>query len=237
MLRHLRAAQVLARLGVRALAPWFESSLYSALCLRSRPGTALLHVPPQPWPGDAENGRRILKGRIRLIGRDRPFADRPDWNAAEEPLLWRFTLHYFEWLADLAATGEAAAAPRGRALIEDWIATHPRPAGPAWHPYPLSLRIYAWLAQARFLGGGSGAFQVSFLGSLDRQVRHLGRSLERDLGGNHLIKNLKALIAAGLCLEGHGGRVRPALALLKRQVKRQILADGKDLAQIGRAHV
>lgn len=226
MLRHLRAAQVLARLRARALAPWFESALYGALCLRPRQGTALLRVPPRPWPGDAENGRRILEGRLRLIGRERPFAERPDWSAADAPLLWRFTLHYFDWLADLAATGQATA-PRARALIEDWIAAHPRPEGLAWHPYPLSLRLYAWLAQARFLtAGDDGRFQASFLRSLDRQARHLGRSLERDLGGNHLIKNLKALIAAGLCLEGHAGRVRPGLALLERQVKLQILPDG-----------
>jgi uncharacterized heparinase superfamily protein len=101
----------------------------------------------------------------------------------------------------------------------------PRPDGLAWHPYPLSLRIYAWLARTDFLlDDADENFRGTFLASLDRQARHLERRLERDVGGNHLIKNLKAVIATRICL-GTGELATP-LAWLEKEVARQVLADG-----------
>lgn len=222
--RHLRAAQVGHRLGARLLAPWRGSALYARLALPSRDVAPPLRSPPGLWPGSAEEGRRILSGAIRLIGRERALAAPVDWRAAGEPLLWRFTLNYFEWLADLAAVG-AEGAPLARALLTDWIARHEVPDAVAWHPYPLSLRLYAWLRSAPFLlAGADQAFQARFAAALDRQARHLARTLERDVGGNHLIKNLKALIAAGRCL---GREYAPgAEAMLAGEVTRQVLADG-----------
>ena len=226
-LRYLRIGQIARRLQARALEPWFRSALYGRLALRPRTDVRLLRSPPHPWPGHPDNGRRLLKGCLRLIGRERSFAPPADWRAADEPLLWRFTLHYFEWLADLAATDDGEAPGLARNLIADWMATHESPDDLAWHPYPLSLRLYAWLAHAPFLlTDADDGWPRTFLTSLDRQARHLARRLEWDIGGNHLIKNLKALIAASLCLDGHGHRLAPALVLLEQQVARQILADG-----------
>jgi len=80
------------------------------------------------------------------------------------------------------------------------------------------LRVYAWLAHGPFLlDGACDGFGERFGASLHRQVGHLTRVVERDVGGNHLIKNLKALIAAG-----H----EEALEELEREVSRQILPDG-----------
>ena len=189
---------------------------------------AILAVPPHPWPGDVANGRRILDGRIRLIGRDLPFARPVDWRAPGQSLLGRFTLHYFEWLADLRdAAGGADGAVRARALIDDWMGAHPRPDGLAWHPYPLSFRIYAWLCHAPFvLDGADDDWRRRFVQSLDRQVRHLARVVERDVGGNHLIKNLKALVAAGHCLAGRQHLGDAGLAALADAVADQVPADG-----------
>lgn len=227
MLRYLRVGQVVERLKARALEPWFRSALYDRLALAPHADISLLRTPPHSWPGHADNGRRILDGHIRLIRRDRTFAMPVDWQVTDEPLLWRFTLHYFEWLADLAATDNERAPVLARDLVADWIVRHGSPDGLAWHPYPLSLRLYAWLAQAPFLmPGADGSWTQTFLTSLDRQARHLARRLERDIGGNHLIKNLKALIAAGCCLDGHRHRVVTALAMLRRQVALQVLPDG-----------
>ena len=227
MLRYLKPEQVARRLLSRCLGPWYRSSSYDRLFLASR-GVALRAFPPAPWPGDGADGRRLLEGRIRLLGRTHPFGVPIDWQARGQSPLWRFALHYFEWLSDVkAAAGENAggAATRARAAIDDWMAVHPRPEAVAWHPYPLSLRIYAWLACGPFiLAGADGSFRSRFVLSLDRQARHLARVVERDVGGNHLIKNLKALIAAGRCVEGHDSR--PALAELERAVALQVLPDG-----------
>ena len=230
---YLRPAQVGHRLGRHLLGPWFATSLYDQWCLAPDREAAIVAIPPpHPWPGDVANGRRILDGRIRLIGRDLLFARPVDWRAPGQSLLGRFTLHYFEWLADLrdaagAADGAVDGAVWARALIDDWMGAHPRPAGVAWHPYPLSLRIYVWLCHAPFVLAGAGDdWRRRFVRSLDRQVRHLARVVERDVGGNHLIKNLKALVAAGQCLAGRQHLGGAALAALADAVADQVPADG-----------
>lgn len=225
-LRYLRRDQVFGRIASRLQRPWHASPLYAQLWLAPNDSSEFKRFAPSLWPGDVENGRRIRDGRIRLLNRERPFG-LGSWQAADEPLLWRFTLHYFEWLADLESLNDEGARAQARALIEDWITAHPQPRGLAWHPYPLSLRIFAWLRHGAFLTeGATPAFTKQLATSLDRQARHLSRVVERHLGGNHLIKNLKALIAAGLCLKDRENLVAPALAELESEVAHQVLADG-----------
>ncbi len=226
-LAYLPPRQVAHRIWRRARGPWLASPLYARLLLAERPVVLPRLFPPSLWPGDGEGGRRILMGTIRLLGRDRPLRETAHWRAAEESPLWRFTLHYFEWLADLEAVGTEEAAARARALVEDWMAAHPRPGGEAWHPYPLSLRVFSWLRHGPFLlAGAPDAFRRAYATSLDRQVRHLVRVPERDLGGNHLLKNLKACLAAAVCMPAREGDLEPALAEFEGQVGAQVLADG-----------
>lgn len=219
-LRHLRPAQVFHRLWYRARLPYFRTPLADGRLGEERAAPAL--APPFP-PGDGANGRLILTGRIRLVGLEGPASG---WAEPGLPLLWRFTLHYFEWLADLRALGEEGRAP-ARALVAHWLARFERFDPVAWHPYPLSLRLVSWLAHAEFLCRGAEAdFVEAFHRALHRQARHLERVWERDVGGNHLIKNLKAAIAVALCLPGHEGRLAGALSALEREIGRQILPDG-----------
>ncbi len=227
MLRWLRPAQPLWRLWYRLRLPLFATPAYRRRLGGEAAGPPLAPVPAL-WPGDGEAGRLILAGRIRLLGVEMPLGERPDWHPSGTSALWRFTLHYFEWLADLAATGEAGAAARARALVAEWWRVHGgRVAGEAWHPYPLSLRLVAWLRAAPLLlDGAEPAFVRTFATALHVQAGHLAAVLERDVGGNHLVKNLKALALAGACLPGHRRRLAPALAALRHQLDRQILADG-----------
>jgi uncharacterized heparinase superfamily protein len=97
----------------------------------------------------------------------------------------------------------------------------------AWHPYPLSLRLASWLAHAEYLCQGADvAFTDAFHRALHRQARHLERVWERDVGGNHLIKNLKAAITCARCLPGHEETQAGALSALEHEIGRQVLADG-----------
>lgn len=230
MLRHLRPAQLGWRLWYRLRRPLFASAWWDRHVLSRAPSQGLVIAPPLPLsPGDPVAGDAIASGRIRLLGVDNAV---DDWNATDKSHLWRFTLHYFEWLADLAAAGRPDVA---RALVADWIARHRRPDPLAWHPYPLSLRLFAWLGHAEFLlAGADPAFASAFVNALGRQAAHLAQVPERDVGGNHLIKNLKALVAAGLCL---GTGTTAWLAELKRQLTRQILPDGMHFERSPTYHV
>lgn len=184
-----------------------------------------LRFPTDPWPGCAENGRRIARERrIRLLNLEHVLHTPVDWAPVDKSPLWRFTLNYFDWLADLKAVGDAGAACD---LIADWISSQSNPRAECWHPYPLSLRLFAWLRFAPWLlQECDGRFKDGFLSSIRSQADLLARLPEYDVGGNHLIKNLKALIAAAVCLQSQGHRLERWLSELQSQLDEQILRDG-----------
>jgi uncharacterized heparinase superfamily protein len=60
---------------------------------------------------------------------------------------------------------------------------------------------------------------------LARQARYLSRSIEHDIGGNHVLKNATALVFAGAVVPESGVLPR-GLELLRRELELQLLADG-----------
>ncbi len=162
--------------------------------------------------------RRQILARLRhelawrLYPRPRPDAE---WNPPGQSLLERFQLHYF----DSAPGSERAALER---RIENWIASNPPGSFPGWHPYPTSLRIVNWI---RALGP---QMPVRASDSLASQAAFLERHLEYHLGGNHLLENARALLAAGLYFDGPAAArwTTKALELLRRELSHQVLPDG-----------
>lgn len=218
---HLRPEQVAWRLWYRARLPWFASAGYDRIL--GSASAAPVAAPPVNWLADAAEGRRILAGRIRLVGLEGAV---DGWDDQDQPLLWRFTLHYFEWLPHLVILGDEGRAA-ARDLVGRWLDRFERFHPVAWHPYPLSLRLFSWLAHAPWLtAGADSAFTARFHAALHRMAHHLTRVWERDVSGNHLIKNLKAQAAAAVCLPGCEAMLDPALAALDKELARQILADG-----------
>ncbi|MDX1545974.1 MAG: alginate lyase family protein [Rhodothermales bacterium] len=140
--------------------------------------------------------------------------------------LWLFHLHYMEFLE--ALPDEAFVA-----VVDDWIA-HVPPYRPrywlsGWSSYVLSIRCVVWMQQfAERRRRLPAAFQKRMLASLVRQLRFLERNLERDVGGNHLIKNIKALLWAGRFWDhAEAGRWRTlGERLLVQELDEQILPDG-----------
>jgi uncharacterized heparinase superfamily protein len=174
-----------------------------------------------PWPDAAW----LASGKIELLGIARELGDPPDWQHADAPRLWRFHLHYWDWAWGLAADGDRAAARSMFArLWESWRASATFGRGDAWLPYPAALRAWSWCGQYRHLVAGS-EIEDSFAAELARHAGFLRRHLEYDVGGNHLIKELKAL--AGLAVFfGDDRLLRRVLRRLDRQVRVQVLPDG-----------
>jgi uncharacterized heparinase superfamily protein len=173
------------------------------------------------WPGLAE----LQAGKIRLLGVFAELGTPPDWRQPGAPLLWRFHLHYWDWAWGLAAAGDRLAA---RALFarlwRSWHAASEFGRGDAWHPYPAALRAWSWCGLHHDLVAGSD-FEPQFAAGLAAHAGFLRRHLESDVGGNHLIKGLKA--AAGLAVFFADERaLRLALRRLARQIEVQVLPDG-----------
>ncbi|CAA6604974.1 conserved hypothetical protein [Rhodospirillaceae bacterium LM-1] len=213
----LRPSQVGWRLLRRAQRPF--------LSLPAGQPDRPVRYPKDSWPGDLDNGRLIgEKGRIRLLNLEHDFRLPAEWHPSSKPHLWRFALNYFEWLADLKAAGHADVA---RGLIADWLERNADATAECWHPYPTSLRLFSWLSHAPWLlENADVTFEKAFLGGIDSHARHLSRLVEYDVGGNHLIKNLKGLIAAAACLPSHAYRLDRWMDALKDQIDEQILPDG-----------
>jgi uncharacterized heparinase superfamily protein len=176
---------------------------------------------PSRWPCLPE----VQVGKIRLLGQLRQLGDAPGWDHADAPRLWRFHLHYWDWVWGLAADPDRLAA---RALFarlwRSWQASAKFGVGDAWHPYPAALRAWSWCGLHRDLAAGSD-IETDFVAGLAAHAGFLRRHLEYDVGGNHLIKGLKALV--GLAVFFADERLlRLATRRLTRQLAKQILADG-----------
>lgn len=156
-----------------------------------------------------------------MVGAQRTIATAMDWNRADWPKLWLYNAHYCD---DLAASDAEARAEWHRGLLARWIDENPPGRGNGWEPYPLSLRIVNWIKWAL---GGQRLDDVA-RASLAVQARFLRRRLEVHLLGNHLWANAKALAFAGSFFDGaeaDGWRER-GLAILRRELDEQVLADG-----------
>jgi uncharacterized heparinase superfamily protein len=135
-------------------------------------------------------------------------------------------LHYMEYL-------EAAEQEQFETLIEDWIINNPayRPAYwlDDWNCYSMSIRCVVWMQQwAVRQEALPESFKTLLAASLYEQMLFLEKNLELDIGANHLIKNIKALLWASRVFEGavpERWRTR-ADGLLRKELTEQILSDG-----------
>ena len=184
---------------------------------------------------DAQHGIALRAGKLRLIDVLEVIATAgeagianwasADWEAAHAPLLWRFHLYYWDWAWALAGEHRDPDAQAVFGTIwESWHSAIVLGRGPAWHPYPAALRAWTFCGIFRDLVRG-GPIEGPFRCELAAHAGFLRRSLETDVGGNHFIKNLKAL--AGLAVFfGDDALLRRALGRLSRQLSVQVLPDG-----------
>ena len=176
---------------------------------------------PDRWPDLAE----LRAGKITLLGLARDLGDGDEWEHADSPRLWRFHLHYWDWAWGLAADPDRRAARATFArLWRSWQSSARFAHPDAWHPYPAALRAWSWCGLHRSLIAGSD-IEPEFVAGLATHARFLRRHLEYDVVGNHLIKDLKALVGLAIFL-GDERLLRLAVLRLARQVGTQVLADG-----------
>jgi uncharacterized heparinase superfamily protein len=241
-LRYLSARQVAARVWLHG-----RFSIYDRVPAVARFG---LGGPGRPVPGAlsavarwnamkhpdgvSARARRLAAeartGRFTFLNRSLEFPDGAvDWRPAGVSRLWQYHLHYGDHLPALAMTAADEGTPArvsARALMRAWIAGNPAGSRPGWEPYPLSLRVVNWLAA--LAADADQADDPVILPSLAAQGRFLARHLERHLGGNHLVKNAKALCFLGAVFAGDeaAGWRRLGASILLHEVAHQVLPDG-----------
>lgn len=227
-LRHVPLNRLVYKAFRRAKWAYYSSALYAAATLVKRQAAVdtlgVFPELPQLWGGEMAKGAELAAGRWHFVGKTQPVREPVDW--APEPVsdLWRFHLHYHDWIGDLRAAGKREVAQK---LVADWLEQCGHFHAIGWHPYPLSLRIVNWLVHGRWLlAGWEAKHQLALREVLVAQVDFLASNMEWDLGYNHLLKNIKALVFAGVALPECEKHFVPALAMLLREVQKQVLPDG-----------
>ena len=245
--RHLSGKQVLFRIRFYALRKWWAFRKQAPPLGRcERVGS---FSPLYEALGDASDERGLKKeheerlrravciseGKFCFLNQEKQYERSVDWHDPSVSQLYRYHLHYFDYVEDLllwAGAGVNCAAWEAFCkLVSSWISNNNRLQGDGWHPYTVSLRIVNWVNalgywQKEFRG--NQGFSKSFLASLFGQARYLATNLEHDVRGNHLLKNLKGLLWAGKVFEGEEARswCELALTILRRELAEQVLADG-----------
>ncbi|MCG8672706.1 MAG: heparinase II/III family protein [Pseudomonadales bacterium] len=139
------------------------------------------------------------------------------------PKLWRYNLHYFDWLKDSNVDHIEQAS-----IIDSWIENNPMGKEDAWEPYTASLRIVNWV---RYFGKRQElGLTVSnhWLASLAVQCRWLSKNMEYHIRANHLFKNWVALVIGSLYLDGcfSNSKIQRILTNFEQELVEQFTRDG-----------
>lgn len=224
--RHIPLAKIAHRARLTVLRRWETATQ----AIPAYPSISRQTAPPQPVfpPRPAEVSRDPEGWAFCFLGRGLRMGPTIDWLQSDnrpETQLWRMNLHYMEYLESLPDADFAA-------IVEQWIAGNPpylRGAYEAgWNAYALSLRTLVWMQQLAVRPQLDSRLCKGMVRSLGQQVAWLERHLERDIGGNHLLKNIKTLLWASSFFEGvDADRWRKlGLRLLRAEIGHQFLPDG-----------
>ena len=224
--RHIPPRQLLRRLFLKArrrIECRIQPDLIAARATLRRQA-ALSPFPPRP-----ETAWHSPEGwHFRFLNREISCGPLIDWQLGgpgDANQLWAMNLHYFEWSEHLSDSAFVEA-------VEQWIAANPPFAPEAnragWNAYALSLRCVALLqALARRRHLLESAWVDRLTQTVASQLIYLEQHLETDIGGNHLIKNILALLwgSCAIVSEDAPRWRRKGLTLLRRALT-QIMPDG-----------
>lgn len=175
----------------------------------------------------------LLNDRVELLHHEERIDWRESWHAELSTPLWRFNLHYHEYLLPLAKAfldkGNKHYLDKVKGIIDSWIDACPSErGGVAWDSYVISMRIVNWLAIKAELADALAA-DVDFCERMDaslvEQYIQLSQHLEKDLLANHYLEDLKALTILA-CYFDDIKTLEIVLPMLKAQVDEQVLGDG-----------
>ncbi len=153
--------------------------------------------------------------------------DSIDWVAKDKSKLWRYNLHYFDYLLH-----ESCSIESGLQLMLSWIDSNPLGSEDAWEPYTASLRIVNWVKflvyNAESLADCYEIELSKITLSLYQQSQWLEQNIEYHILANHYLKNGVALFFAGTFFSDNNANRwhKKGLAILVSEIDEQFLSDG-----------
>lgn len=173
----------------------------------------------QPCPNLPKS--RLQHGHFLFLNECSPWPlENIDWASSAQKKLWRYNLHYFDWLRE--SEPDAGLWQR---IMHDWIDCVPYGLGDGWEPYPLSLRIVNWV---KWLVQHPEQASDKIKRSLYQQCYALEKQIEYHIQANHLYKNAVAMVFAGCYFNDTQARrwFVKGKRLWLRETRIQFLQDG-----------
>ncbi len=175
----------------------------------------------------------VFRNKLTFINLTNQIELSKAWNDKDLQHLWRYNLHYFEYLYKLAhefsyGDNQTKYYEKMKDMITNWIDNNPYAFGDGWHPYTISLRFTNWIAAYQIFEEPitlDSEFHIKLKNSLFLQYQYLQKNLEKDVLGNHYFENIKALIIGSIFFVDKKVKVKFKKELVK-QLKEQILEDG-----------
>lgn len=228
MVRNVPARQLLRRVELR-LRERFAAAFYAGPVRLPTP--ILAAFLPQPlFAPRSEHGHPFPAGfSLTMPWGTRDFSMPVGWQPSISGPLegsWLNRLHYMEFL-------EALPTPLFTEIVHDWVEHNPLSSPhllrSAWHPFAVSTRVVVWMQQ---IAARRAQLDQEFIDqarlSLAAQLRFVERHFESDLRGNHLVRNIKALLWGAAFFTGPESERwrRLGCRLLVAELAEQVLADG-----------
>lgn len=146
------------------------------------------------------------------------------WASTDRSQLWRYHLHYLEWAWPLVQLPT----DEGRGIFEqlwkDWHRSTRVGHWDAWSPYAVAVRAWTLCGLYEPLVEGT-PYEDGYVESLQVHAGYVRANLELDVGGNHLMKNIKALVGLGVFFGDHA-LLDKGRQFLERELPVQVLPDG-----------
>jgi uncharacterized heparinase superfamily protein len=185
-----------------------------------------------PWPGQADVGRMMTHGVFVQQGMSLKI-DSNFWHHVDGHESWQEIIHSFAWLRDLRAAGGDASRKLARQIVEDWLDKYDRWDATIWRADIMGQRIAMWISFYDFFCSSADEnFQKKYFASLNRQARHLARSISSslNLSGIPLLRATEGLIYAGLSLSEEDNWTLRGFEIVLREIPKQIRKDGSHIS-------
>ncbi len=226
----------------KRIAFWAEPlSLKKAERVKIRKDNRLIsRIEKTPWEGvmfpfSVEEADDLARYNFTYLNRTVSFDKEINWHDEKLSLLWRYHLQYFDHALVLGnafkVTGEQRYYGAFKNIFLSWLEQNPWGRGIGWHPYNISLRtvnlIYAFDLFKEQLNK-DGPFSGTLRCSIAAQLLFLEKHMEFDVGGNHLLENIRALTAGGLFFYGQDAErwLEKGCRFWENELAKQILPDG-----------
>ena len=157
-------------------------------------------------------------------------ADRatPPWRLVPPNDAWAEALHGFSWLRHFENNQDQSSKDHVHWLMSTWLKECGQWHAVGWRPPVLARRLIAWFMHSKLiLREADLVWRSKVLRSLVHQARFLQRAAKgASCEGEERIVVAIGLSFSGLCLPDGSARLERGLALLTRELDKQILPDG-----------